>query len=656
MHRITHCPLDCPDACTVHVEVDGERVVSLDGGSRNPLTGNTICAKVRRFSEHMYGPDRLLRPAVRDGAKGEGRFRPVEWDEALDFVAARLARVAEQHGPEAILPFCYGGSNGLLTQDASDARLFRRLGASNLARVVCAAPTTAAATAMYGKMPGVPLHRYAEARLIVVWGCNPEVSGIHLMPHIDAARSAGARVVVVDPRRTRLARRADLHLAVRPGSDVAVALAVAHRLFESGGADLDFLAEHATGVERFRETAARWDLERAAEIAGVDAGDIARLADWYAAAEPAVIRVGWGLERNRNGGSAAAAVLALPAVAGKFGLPAGGYTMSNTGAYRVDADAVIRAPRSPARTVNMNRLGRELLEGDPAIRALFVYNANPVATLPEQRRVVRGLERDDLFTVVFDQVVTDTARYADVVLPATTFPEHAELRYGYGALVTQYAEAVVPPAGEARPNYEVFDALAERMGLLQPDDPRGPEAMIRAILGPERAERLIREGIEEAPEGVQFVDVWPRTPDRRAHLFPEALDAEAPEGLYGYRPDPETAEHPLALISPASRHSVSSTLAQLVDRPAALLIHPDDAGARGIDDGAQVRVHNDLGEVRCAARLSSEMRPGVVSLPKGLWSRHTANGETSNALVPDSLTDIAGGACFNDARVQVEAV
>jgi anaerobic selenocysteine-containing dehydrogenase len=656
VHRITHCPLDCPDACSLRVEVDGDRVVSLDGAPGNPLTAGTICAKVRGFTGHMYGEDRILRPAVRDGAKGEGEFRPVSWDEALDRIATNLRETSTAHGGEAILPFCYGGSNGLLTQDASDARLFRRLGAANLARLVCAAPTTAAAMAMYGKMPGVPLHRYSEARLIIVWGCNPEVSGIHVMPHIDAARRAGARIVVVDPRRTRLARRADMHLAVRPGTDVAVALALAGWLFDNDRADHVFLDRHASGVERFRAAAAHWTPQSAADVAGVEAGDIRTLARWYADAEPAVIRIGWGLERNRNGGSAAAAVLALPAVAGKFGVPAGGYTMSNTGAFPLTTDAVVGSPPSPGRVINMNKLGRELLGGEPKIRSLFVYNSNPVATLPDQGRVVRGLERSDLFTVVFDQVLTDTARYADVVLPATTFLEHAELRFGYGAMVMQYADAVAARVGEARPNYEVFDQIADRLGLLEPGDPRSPEAMTRAILGDERADRLLEERIEILPDGVQFVDIWPRTDDRRAHLFPEALDAASAAGLYGFRPDPATVAQPLALISPATRHSVSSTLSQVGNRPATLLIHPEDAGPRGIDTGAQVRIHNELGQVRCAAQVTRDARPGVVVLPKGLWARQTLNGSTANALVPDALTDFAEGACFNDARVQVEAV
>lgn len=655
MHRITHCPLDCPDACTLHVQVEENRVVALDGGTRNPLTAGTICAKVRGFTEHVYGEDRLLHPAVRDGAKGSGSFRTVGWDEALELVAGKLAALRDEHGGESILPFYYGGSNGLLTHGSADARLFRRLGASRLATTVCAAPTTAAARAMYGKMPGVPLSWYDRAELIVVWGANPEVSGIHLMPHIDEARRRGARVVVVDPRRTRLARRADLHLPIRPGTDLAVALAVANRLFEGGDADLDFLQRHCVGVERFRAAAAAWSVERAAEVAGVPARDIERLARWYARAKPAVIRIGWGLERNRNGGSAAAAVLALPAVAGKFGVAGGGYTLSNSGAFSLDAEAVIGTPEPATRRINMNRLGRELLGGDPAVRALFVYNSNPVATLPAQRSVIAGLAREDLFTVVFDQVHTDTARWADVLLPATTFLEHAELRAGYGATVLQYGDRVIDPVGEARPNYEVFDALAERLGLLRPEDPRGPEPMTRAILGAERADSLLETGIESFGDGVQFVDILPRTPDGKARLFPEELDAEAPEGLYAMRQLPgASARYPLTLISPATRHTISSTLGQLRTRPAALQIHPDDARSREIADGDAICVRNDLGEVHCLAEVTSAVRPGVVYLPKGLWGRSTANGSTGNSLVSDAYTDVAGGATFNDACVQVE--
>lgn len=658
MDKHTACPLDCPDACSLTVQVRDGRAVAVDGDRRNPVTGGYICAKVRSLPEHVYGADRLLYPAVRAGRKGGGDRRRVDWDEALELVAGKLAAAVREHGGESILPFCYGGSNGLLTQGSADARLFRRLGASRLARTVCAAPSTAAALAMYGKFPGTAYEDYVHARLIVLWGVNPAVSGIHLMPYIQEARRRGARLVVVDPRATKLARQADLHLPVRPGTDVVVALAVVRWLFENGRADLRFLAEHATGVERLRAAAEPWSPERAAEVAGVPAAGVRELADRYAAAAPAVIRAGWGMERNRNGGSAVAAVLALPAVAGKFGVRGGGYTMSNSGAFRLDAARAAGAEEPATRVVNMNVLGRTLLEARPPVKVLFVYNCNPLATMPDQERVLAGLGREDLFTVVFDQVMTDTARTADVVLPATTFLEHSELRAGYGAMVLQASDPVIAPVGQARPNYEVFGELCRRLGLEREGDPRTPEEMTRAILGDDGpASALARDGIAfpaGGPTPVQFADEMPRTPDGKARLFPEELDAEAPGGLYAWRADPATADYPLALISPATGRTISSTLGQLVEGTVPLQIHPEDASARGIADGTPVRVFNAGGEVRTHARVARSVRPGVVYLPKGLWMKHTLNGRTSNALVPDDLTDVAGGACFNDARVQVE--
>jgi anaerobic selenocysteine-containing dehydrogenase len=450
--RRSICPLDCPDACTLDVKVDDERVVAVEGSRANPLTAGFICAKVRRFPEHMYGPERVLRPAVRDGRKGAGQFRDVSWDEALARVAAGLADARDRFGGESILPFCYGGSNGYLTQDATDARLFHRLGASRLLRTVCAAPTGAAAAGLYGKMPGVALPDYEHARLIVLWGCNPTASGIHLGPPIQRARQRGARLVVVDPRKTRLAHQADLHIPLRPGTDLPVALSLIAWLFESGRADREFLAAHATGVEALRARAAEWTFARAASEAGVSASDLEAFARLYADTSPAVIRCGWGPERNRNAGSSVAAILALPAVAGKFGVRGGGYTMSNSPAWRdIDTNAAA-AEREPAtRAVNMNQLGVALTELDaPPVKALFVYNANPVATIPNQEKVRAGLAREDLFTVVFDAVWTDSARVADVVLPATTFLEHDELARGYGGYVLQAARPVVPPVGEAR--------------------------------------------------------------------------------------------------------------------------------------------------------------------------------------------------------------
>src|SRR5262245_584311 len=326
----TACPLDCPDSCTLDVTVERGRVIKIDGGDDNPVTRNYICGKVRRFGDRVYGEDRLLYPAVRKGPKGQGVFTRVTWDEALDQIAARMIEIRDTAGAEAILPFCDGGSNGLLTQDTNDAALFRAFGTSRLARTVCAAPTGAAALGLYGKMPGVTYDDYVHAKLIVLWGVNPAASGIHLIPFIRQARKGGATLVVVDPRATSLARQADLHLAVRPGTDLPVALAIHRFLFEGGFADERFLDEHTHGAHELRARADAWTIERAAAEAGIDPGALRHLAELYAASSPAVIRCGWGLERNRNGGSAVAAVLALPAVAGKFGVRGGGYTMSNS--------------------------------------------------------------------------------------------------------------------------------------------------------------------------------------------------------------------------------------------------------------------------------------------------------------------------------------
>ena len=656
------CPLDCPDACSLEVRVEDGRVVKVDGSHLNPVTDGYICAKVRRTPEHLYGPERVLHPSRRVGPRGSGEYQAISWDEALDLAAQKLREARERWGGESILPFCYGGSNGMLTQDATDGRLFRRLGASRLARTVCAVPTGRAATGLYGKMAGVALPDFQHSRLIVLWGVNPSASGIHLVPHILEAQKQGARLVVVDPRRTPLAKKADLHLAPRPGSDLALALASIRWFFEEGQADLEFLAEHATGWEELRRRAEPWTLERAAEVSGVPAAEIETFIRFYAASTPAVIRTGWGMERNRNGGSAVAAVLALPAVAGKFGVRGGGYTMSNSGVWKLDAAAALAEPEAQTRTINMNRLGEVLLErADPPVQVLFVYNCNPLATMPNQEKVRRGLAREDLFTVVFDQVWTDTARVADLVLPATHFLEHSEIVRGYGSYALFRTRPVAAPAGEARPNLEVFGELLHRLGLARPGDPETADELADAVLRPAERMRaeLERDGIavpDCGPAPVQFRDAFPLTPDRKIHLVPEALDREAPLGLYGFQADPVTERHPLALISPATGRTISSYLGQLVRGTIPLEIHPEDAAARGIANGDVVRVWNDLGEVRVPARLSADLRPGVVLLVKGLWSHNTLSGTTANAVAPDTYTDLGQGACFNDARVEVEKV
>jgi anaerobic selenocysteine-containing dehydrogenase len=638
----------------------GGRVTTIDGSTSNEITRGYICAKVRRFHHRVYGDDRVLRPAVRKGPKGKGAFRAISWEDALDLLATKLLDARERFGGESILPLCYGGSNGLLTQDSTDAILFRRLGASRLLRTVCAAPTGAANQGLYGKMTSVTYQDYPDARLIVMWGVNPATSGIHLMPFLKEAREHGAKVVVIDPRATTLARQADLFLQVRPGTDLVVALALHRHLFENGLADQAFLDEHTTGADRLREKAAPWTMERAAETSGVTVERLRELADLYATSSPALVKCGWGLERNRNGGSAAAAILALPAVAGKFGVRGGGYSMSNSASWNIDR-TWLTEPEPPTRAINMNHLGRVLTEPEGApIQVLFVYNCNPAVTMPDQRRVLKGLEREDLFTVVFDQVMTDSALYADLVLPATTFLEHYDFVKGYGPISLQLARPVIDQVGESRSNAEVFADLTRRLDLSRDGEPEGElDAMLQILaeLPAPHGEEL-RDSGTASPQfdgrPVQFVDVFPKTADRKVHLFPEALDREAPMGLYGFQPDPATDRYPLALISPASDRTISSTLGEL-PRPAVRLdMHPDDAAPRGIEDGDTVRMFNDLGEVRISVQVTPLVRAGTVTMPKGVWRRHMPNGLTSNALVPDSLSDLGGGACFNDARVQIE--
>jgi anaerobic selenocysteine-containing dehydrogenase len=655
------CPLDCPDACSLVVTVEGGRVVSVDGDRRNPLTQGFVCGKVRRIARHVHGAHRISSPAVRVGTKGDGRFEPVSWDEALGRIVEALERTRARSGGEAILPFSYGGSNGLVSEGSVDRRLFRRLGASRLERAVCAAPTGRALEGLYGRMPGVALQDYRHSALIVLWGCNPQASGIHLIPILKEARRRGARLVVVDPRRTSLAAGADLHVPLRPGTDLPVALALVRWLFETERADLEFLERHALQWEELRRRASAWTMERAAREAAIDESLLRRFGELYAEASPAVIRCGWGPERNRNGGSATATILALPAVAGKLGVRGGGFTMSNSRAFTPNQQAAIAADEPATRRINMNRLGRALTElTDPPVEALFVYDCNPLATMPEQSLVRRGLAREDLFTVVFDAVLTDTARYADVLLPATTFLEHDDLGRSYGANVLTRIRPAIEPVGPARPNHAVFAELCHRLGLARPGDPESAESLIAALLdtGADAsadpiAESLASQGIATA-HPLPFIDTFPGTADRKIHLVPSTLDQEAPGGLYGYQPDPGTTAYPLALVSPARASTVSSTFGQLDRRIARLSMHPSDAAARGVADGDVVRIWNDSGEVRCPAQISDETRPGVVVLPKGLWSHQTLDGNTANALVPDTLADLGGGATFNDARVQVE--
>jgi anaerobic selenocysteine-containing dehydrogenase len=653
------CPLDCPDTCSLAVTVENGRITEVDGSRRVALTDGFICAKVRRYPERVYSPLRLRYPQRRVGAKGAGEFERISWDEAIAIIAERFRRIIAEDGAEAILPYHYGGSNGVFGEGASDARFFHRLGASELLKTICAAPTGTVARAMYGTMGGVPPDDYGLARAIILWGVNPSATSIHLVPHLRAAQRAGAFVAVIDPRRTAPARTADLHIAPRPGTDAPLALAMVNELLRRGRADRDFLAARANGFDALAARAAAWPVERAARECGVSADDIVALVEAYAAASPAVVRCGWGVERNRNGGQAVRAILALPAVAGKFGVRGGGFTMSLSRAFPIDSVALARPDlaRGPVRQINMVQLGRVLTEPQqPPIRALFVYNANPVASTPDQNRIVAGLARDDLFTVVHEQVLTDTARFADVLLPAPTVFEQHELHKSYGHYVLQYSAPVIEPVGESLANPELFARLARAMGFDEPALQATEAELLRDALavGSDRLpaggaalphERAVALRFKGGAELVQFGTDFPTTASGRIELDPPSCAAARYVSPHGALP--------LVLLTPASEKAINSILAEFTLTRARLAMHPDDAAERGVRDGQPVRVFNDLGEVRVPVKLTRNVRRGVVSLPKGLWRSSTLNGSTATALVPDHLTDIGAGACFNDARVDV---
>ena len=657
----TTCPLDCPDACALEVVVQEGRVQKIGGGRNHPDTAGFICSKVAGFHRRLEHEDRLLHPMRRVGAKGEASFEPISWPEAITEVTQRFQAIREGWGGEAIVLFHYGGSNGLLTDDLLDDFYFRKLGASRLEKTICAAPTTEVAKGMYGKMPTTAFQDFPLARCILIWGANPKASNIHLVPYLREAKSRGTFIAVVDPMRNFSEAEVDLHLPILPGTDLPVALAMIDHFVRTGLLDETFVEHNVVELEPLFEQAQTWSLEQAAEVSGVPAQSIQQLAEIYAKSEPALIRCGWGLERNRNGGQAVAAVLALPALLGKFGVRGGGYAMSNSGAYSFERQQLLGDMDEETRSLNMTQLGRWLNDPlEPPVKGLFVYNANPVATVPDQNAVLRGLSRTDLFTVVFDQVVTDTAAFADLLLPAVTFLEGNDLRAGYGSYAFGGIKPVIQAYGEARSNQAVFAELGRSMGW---DDPpflwSEEELLLRALEAIELAGQPPRmldlaEGrttpVEfEGGAPVQFSTVFPRTPDGKVHLAPEVL-GKTP---YRFLENP-VSDFPLALITPSSSRRTNSTFGELETEPVRAKLHPDDALRRDIEPGDRVRIHNDLGEVVCLADVGSAVRPGVVVIPKGAWRKASFNGYTANALCPDHINEVANAACFNDARVEVE--
>ncbi|HEX4493280.1 MAG TPA: molybdopterin-dependent oxidoreductase [Acidimicrobiia bacterium] len=646
----TACPLDCPDTCSLTVTVDDGRLVAVDAGPGNPLTDGFICQKVKHHAQRVYAPERVLTPLVRTGEKGAGEFRAASWDEALDLVVSRMRDAAQRFGAQSVVPYVYNSSAPAMQSLLVD-RFFKRFGASRVDHTICAATHGAAWFEMFGDMLSADPRDVVHSRLIVVWGANPTVSNVHFPPLVNEARRNGARLVVVDPRRTGMARRADRHLAPTPGTDVVLALAMAAHLERANLLDDAFLSQHAEGVDEYLEAARRWTPEVAAPVCGIAATEIAEAAEELAASRPAMVRAGWGLERSRNGGSACASVFALPVLTGQFGVPGAGIFASLS-----EAAPLTTGPSDPAerhdprpRHVNMNRLGAMLNDDDldPPIAVLFVQGANPAASNPNQRAVHAGLLRDDLFTVVHDQVITDTARFADVVLPATTHFEARDLAVSYGAYVLQETPQVIDRVGESRSNNELGAALAERFDYPAERFDADPATVLGGAVtdagGASGARPLRDEG-----ETVQFRDTFPSFASKRVQL---ARLTQIRVPTY----QPLDSEYPLALISPSSPKTINSMFGEFDGPEAVVRVHPDDASPRALVDGAMVRVFNELGAVELPVRFDADLRAGVVSIPKGLWCRATKSGLTANALTPDSLSDLAGGATFNDARVEIAA-
>jgi anaerobic selenocysteine-containing dehydrogenase len=635
----TACSLDCPDACTLAVTVTDGRIVDVDAGAGNPLTQGWICAKVKRHAERVYSPDRVLTPLRRIGPKGAAQFEPISWDAALDLLADRIRDAIATGGPDAVVGFTYNSSAPTIERASATDALMAALGATYVEPSICAATADAAWASVLGDLPSADPADVVHADLVVVWGANPTVSNTHFPPLVRQATERGARLVVVDPRRTAMATRSDLHLAVRPGTDVVLALALMARWEQSGRIDHDFLARWADGVDELLTSARQWTLERAAEVCGLETDDIVTFADWWATSAPVMLRIGWGQERNSNGGAACRAILTLPVLLGRFGRRGDGIIGST---QVVDVDAERRWPIGAAarRRVRLHEVGSWLAPGaaDPC-RVLLVQGANPVLMCPDQRAVVDAFSRDDVFTVVHEQVVTDTARYADLILPATTSFEVDDIVTSYGATVVVPVRAVIDRVGESRSNDELGRALAARLGVgavaAMPTGAAGLEVAAPGGIGP----RLVDSS------GVQFVDVVPS--GGRVHL----VDPVA--GPPTYRPI--ESGFPLALISPATSRTVNSMFGEFQGPEPTVVAHPADVTARGLSEGATVRVHNERGEVRARLVVSSDVRPGVVVMPKGTWRRDHTTPWSVNALTTAASDTLAGGACFNDTRVEISA-
>ena len=681
------CPHDCPDTCAMKVMVESGRVIKVAADPAHPPTQGALCTKVSRYAERVHHPQRLTTPMKRIGPKGEGRFQPISWEEALELGASRLAEIARR-APEAMLPYSYAGTMGLVQGDSIAQRFFHKLGASQLDRTICAAAGAAGLKYTYGASLGMLTEFFEESEVILIWGSNPIASNLHFWTRAQQAKRRGARLIAIDPYRSLTAEKCHQHIALKPGTDGALALGMMNVLISEDRLDHAYIAAHTLGFAELKERALAYSPARVAEICGIDEQVIVDLARLYGSTKKAAIRLNYGLQRVRGGGNAVRAIACLPSLTGAWRERAGGALLSSSGWAPVDSHALQRPdlmpgwPAKPSRVINMNAIGDALLHlGDarfgPKIEAIVVYNSNPVAVAPDSERVAAGFAREDLFTIVLEHFQTDTADYADLLLPATTQLEHLDVHKSYGHTHVMVNLPAIPPVGDARPNTEIFRGLARHMALDEPALFESDEDVARnafrwqdSMLDGADWEQLKQAGwvklkLPDAP----FAEGGFHTPSGKCEFYSERLAQEGLDPLPDYLPPYESAEfapelaarYPLAMISPPARNFLNSTFVNVeslrsTEGEPHLDIHPADAEARGINDGVTVRIFNDRGSMQARARVTDRARQGLVVGLSIWWKKLAPDGRNANQVTSQALTDLGGSATFYDCLVEVERV
>ena len=675
------CPHDCPDTCGVVTEVENGRAVAFYGDPDHPVTQGWLCAKVRPYLDHVYHPDRLTQPLRRAGRKGGGQWQPITWDEAIAEIAGRWQEIIGRYGAEAILPYSYSGTLGLVQMTVASTRFWNRLGASQLQRSICGAAAEAAVQATLGVRHSPAYADVAHSRLVIVWGHNPVTTAPHFMQSLRAAQRQGTQLIVIDPRRSRTAAGADWHLSPRPGTDGALALGLGHIIVREGWHNENWLDAHTVGWAQLRQRLADYPPERVAAITGLETADIARLARLYAQETPSLIKMADGINRHANGGQTVRAICTLPALTGQYGQRGGGLAYTTSGYVAWDGAATSHWEECPppGRVINMNRLGQALLgeASAPPIQSLFVFGANPVASAPNASQIVAGLQRDDLFTVVHELFLTDTADYADVVLPATSQLEQTDLHKAYGHTLLTYNQQAIPPWGQSKSNWELMGLLARAMGFTEPWLYQTPDEVIDEVLTATAQRNPLLQGITLARLQAQgsvalpiveppFAGGYFPTASGKVELFSKAMALSGLDPLPTYLPAQDdggirapderfAADMALNLLTPAAHHFVSSSLAnqtglrQREGQPF-VEIHPQDAAARHIVQGDEVIVENGRGWCQLRAHVTDAVRPGVVVSPKGVWHKHNG-GRNVNFTTSDALGDLAGQSTFHTNRV-----